>query len=70
MGVGAIVLDDDRVLMALRGTQPMEGYWSLPGGLVEAGESLADAVRGGRARERKLALRMLDERLRAYDATG
>ncbi len=32
--------------------------------------SLVDAVRGGRARERKLALRMLDERLRAYDATG
>jgi len=32
--------------------------------------ALVDAVRGGRARERKLALRMLDERLQAYDATG
>jgi len=32
--------------------------------------ALVDAVRGGRARERKLALRMLDERLRAYGATG
>lgn len=32
--------------------------------------ALVDAVRGGRARERKLALKMLDERLRAYDATS
>jgi len=32
--------------------------------------ALVDAVRGGRARERKLALKMLDEQLRAYNATG
>jgi ADP-ribose pyrophosphatase YjhB (NUDIX family) len=31
--------------MVLRGKQPMEGWWSLPGGLLEIGESLADAVR-------------------------
>ena len=39
------MLRRDRVLMELRGKQPMEGWWSLPGGLVEAGESLEDAVR-------------------------
>ena len=31
--------------MVERGGQPLKGYWSLPGGLVETGESLADAVR-------------------------
>jgi ADP-ribose pyrophosphatase YjhB (NUDIX family) len=45
IGVGAIILQRDRVLMALRGKQPLEGWWSLPGGLLEIGESLADAVR-------------------------
>ncbi|MGD0498345.1 MAG: NUDIX hydrolase [Bryobacteraceae bacterium] len=45
VGVGAILLQRDRVLMVLRGKQPLEGWWSLPGGLLEIGESLADAVR-------------------------
>jgi ADP-ribose pyrophosphatase YjhB (NUDIX family) len=43
--VGAIILDGDRVLMAERGKEPLKGWWSLPGGLVETGESLAQAVR-------------------------
>lgn len=43
--VGAIVLDDaGRVLVVRRGRPPGEGLWSLPGGKVEAGERLADAV--------------------------
>jgi len=32
-------------LLVERGGQPLKGYWSLPGGLVETGESLEDAVR-------------------------
>jgi ADP-ribose pyrophosphatase YjhB (NUDIX family) len=31
--------------MAQRGKQPLEGWWSLPGGALETGEALADAVR-------------------------
>jgi ADP-ribose pyrophosphatase YjhB (NUDIX family) len=31
--------------MAERGKEPLKGWWSLPGGLVETGESLAQAVR-------------------------
>ncbi len=45
IGVGAIIFDRGRVLLAQRGNEPLKGWWSLPGGLVEAGESLADAVR-------------------------
>lgn len=45
VGVGAIILKRDRILMAQRGKEPLKGWWSLPGGLLEIGESLADAVR-------------------------
>ncbi|HUI81745.1 MAG TPA: NUDIX hydrolase [Bryobacteraceae bacterium] len=44
VGVGALIYDRDRILMAQRGKPPLEGLWSLPGGLVETGESLKDAV--------------------------
>lgn len=44
VGVGAVILRRDSVLMAQRGKQPQKGWWSLPGGAVEAGELLADAV--------------------------
>ena len=44
VGVGAIMLRRDRILMAQRGKEPLKGWWSLPGGAVEIGESLKDAV--------------------------
>lgn len=44
LGVGALILDGDRVLLVERGKPPLEGQWSLPGGLVEIGERLEDAV--------------------------
>jgi ADP-ribose pyrophosphatase YjhB (NUDIX family) len=42
--VGAIIFRRDRILMAQRGKQPLQGWWSLPGGALELGESLEDAV--------------------------
>lgn len=45
LGVGALIFEGDRILMAQRGKQPLMGLWSLHGGLVETGESLADAIR-------------------------
>src|SRR5947209_19454680 len=45
VGVGAILLRRDRILMAQRGKEPLKGWWSLPGGALETGESLKDAVR-------------------------
>jgi mutator protein MutT len=44
-GVGAVVWDGERVLLIRRGHPPLAGAWSLPGGLIEVGESAADAVR-------------------------
>ncbi|MBG0815128.1 NUDIX hydrolase [Planomonospora sp. ID82291] len=43
--VGAIVRDDSRrLLLVRRGRPPGEGFWSVPGGRVEPGESDAEAV--------------------------
>jgi 8-oxo-dGTP diphosphatase len=44
LGVGAIVFAGEKVLLVERGNPPLEGLWSLPGGLVETGERLEDAV--------------------------
>ncbi len=44
VGVGAIIFRDDEVLLIQRGTEPSAGKWSVPGGLVELGESLQEAV--------------------------
>lgn len=44
LGVGALILDDQRVLLIQRGQSPLAGYWSLPGGGVETGERLEDAI--------------------------
>lgn len=44
VGVGAVVLDADRVLLVRRGKPPLAGKWSLPGGLLELGETTAEAA--------------------------
>jgi 8-oxo-dGTP diphosphatase len=44
VGVGAVVVRDDKALLIKRGQEPRKGEWSLPGGIVEAGESLLDAL--------------------------
>lgn len=42
--VGAVAVDDERLLLVRRGRGPAQGRWSVPGGRVEAGETLAEAV--------------------------
>ena len=44
VGVGAVILDRDRVLLVRRGNEPLKGEWSLPGGAVETGETLEAAI--------------------------
>jgi len=44
LGVGAVILDGGRVLLVERGNEPLAGCWSLPGGAVEPGERLEDAL--------------------------
>jgi ADP-ribose pyrophosphatase YjhB (NUDIX family) len=45
VGVGAVVLDRDRVLLIRRGRAPLKNEWSIPGGAVELGETLREAIR-------------------------
>ena len=59
VGVGAIMLRRDRILMAQRGKEPLKGWWSLPGGALELGESLADGVRREVREETGLEIRPL-----------
>jgi 8-oxo-dGTP diphosphatase len=45
VGVGALIFRKDTVLLVQRGREPSLGKWTLPGGLVELGESLEEAVK-------------------------
>ncbi|HEX4868746.1 MAG TPA: NUDIX domain-containing protein [Acidimicrobiales bacterium] len=44
VAVGAVVVDHDRLLLVRRGRGPAAGQWAVPGGRVERGETLAEAV--------------------------
>jgi len=44
VGVGGVVIWHDRVLLVRRDTQPARGEWTIPGGLLETGETLAEGV--------------------------
>ena len=49
IGVGAIIIGRGRALLVRRATEPLKGEWSIPGGMLELGETL----RTGVAREAK-----------------
>lgn len=44
VGVGAVIVQDNRVLLIRRGRPPLLGEWSLPGGVLECGETLREAT--------------------------
>src|SRR6478736_1023463 len=44
VGVGSVIVDQRRVLLIKRGSPPLLGEWSLPGGAVELGETLRAAA--------------------------
>ena len=44
VGVGAVIVHDNRVLLIRRGQPPLLGEWSLPGGVLECGETLRQAT--------------------------
>ena len=44
VGVGAVVIRDQQVLLVCRANEPNRGQWSIPGGTVELGETLAQAA--------------------------
>jgi ADP-ribose pyrophosphatase YjhB (NUDIX family) len=45
IGVGGVIVDDGQVLLVRRGQPPLAGEWSIPGGLLEVGETLEEGLR-------------------------
>lgn len=45
VGVGGVIFDGSSVLLAKRGQEPAKGTWSLPGGAVELGEKVIEALK-------------------------
>jgi 8-oxo-dGTP diphosphatase len=45
LGVGALIFQGLRILLVERGREPLKGYWSLPGGVLETGETLEEGIR-------------------------
>ena len=60
VGVGGVVIHDNRVLLIRRGSEPLKGQWSIPGGTLELGETLEDGVRRELREETSLEVRVLD----------
>ncbi|MBZ5552862.1 MAG: NUDIX hydrolase [Acidobacteriia bacterium] len=58
VGVGAVIVRGDSVLLVQRGTPPLVGEWSLPGGAVEIGETLQEAVKREIQEETNLEIRV------------
>ena len=44
LGVGALIFNRGKILLVERGKEPLKGYWSLPGGVLETGETLEQGI--------------------------
>src|SRR4051812_5993355 len=44
VGVGAVIVNGDRVLIVRRAKEPLKGQWSIPGGMLELGEKLREGL--------------------------
>jgi 8-oxo-dGTP diphosphatase len=60
LGVGALILNGTRVLLVRRGREPLKGLWSLPGGVLELGETLAEGLQREVREELGLEVRILE----------
>ena len=57
VGVGAIIIEDRRVLLIKRGKAPLLGEWSIPGGMLELGETLREGAEREALEETGLVVR-------------
>jgi 8-oxo-dGTP diphosphatase len=60
VGIGGVVIEDDRALLIRRASEPLRGQWSIPGGTLELGESLQQGVAREMLEETGLEVRVLD----------
>ncbi len=60
IGVGGVAIDGGRTLLIRRASPPLQGEWSIPGGLLEVGETLEQGVARELAEETGLDVRVLE----------
>ena len=60
VGVGGVVIANDRALLIRRGSAPLKGEWSIPGGMLEIGETLVQGVQRELLEETAIEVKVLD----------
>ena len=60
VGVGGVVIRDQRALLIRRGSAPLEGEWSIPGGMLEIGETILEGVQRELLEETAIEVKVLD----------
>jgi len=60
VGVGGVVIRDGQALLVRRGSEPLKGQWSIPGGTLELGETIAEGVVRELREETGLDVRVVD----------
>ena len=74
VGIGGVIIEQGRTLLIRRGSEPLRGEWSIPGGTLELGESLQEGVARELLEETGISVRVLDlievfDRIYAEDGT-
>jgi len=60
VGIGGVIIDSGRTLLIRRGSEPLLGEWSIPGGTLEIGESLEEGVARELLEETGIEVRVLE----------
>jgi ADP-ribose pyrophosphatase YjhB (NUDIX family) len=60
VGVGGVVIQDGRALLIRRGSEPLKGEWSIPGGMLEVGETLMEGAERELLEETGLTVRVTE----------
>jgi len=69
VGVGAIILQDGKIILVKRRAEPGKGRWSIPGGTVHLGEKVRDATVREAKEESGLDIEIIDDRpMDAFDS--
>jgi 8-oxo-dGTP diphosphatase len=60
VGIGGVIIEDGRTLLIRRGSEPLRGEWSIPGGTLELGESLEEGVARELLEETGIVVRIVE----------
>ena len=60
VGVGGVLIENGKALLIRRGSEPLLGQWSIPGGTLELGETLLEGVARQMLEETAVTVRVLD----------